>query len=232
MEVLQGNQSGSKHSRRRLDRIALGENRALDWGHQESDINLQPVSPLALEQILTQPNGFLDLVPRISGTDTMSTPAADPPSAETDSGTALETGSETDPETAPAPQTGDNLRERCSLLTLHDSADLLQRCKKILVENALVKDKGDRQLYLAAGFISWPDAANPHARQRAPLLLYPALLVRIPDEQSYEIRLTGDLPEYNQALVVHAEQRYAIKLPPQESSQQCPQALSDFFTLV
>ena len=69
MEVLQGNQSGSKHSRRRLDRIALGENRALDWGYQESDINLQPVSPLALEQILTRPNGFLDLVPRIADTD-------------------------------------------------------------------------------------------------------------------------------------------------------------------
>ena len=154
----------------------------------------------------------------------MPRPATDPATAATDSQSAPEAGSGT----APAHQAGDTQRERCSLLTLHDSADLLQRCKKILVENALVKDKGDRQLYLAAGFISWPDAAKPQARQRAPLLLYPALLVRIPDEQSYEIRLTGDSPEYNQALVVHAEQRYAVKLPPQES----PQALSDFFTQV
>ena len=121
MEVLQGNQSGSKHSRRRLDRIALGEHRALDWGHQESDINLQPISPLALEQILTQPDGFLDLVPRTANTASVSTPITEP-------------------------ETGEIISERCSLLTLHDSADLLQRCKKILVENALVKDKGDRQL--------------------------------------------------------------------------------------
>ena len=244
MEVLQGNQSGSKHSRRRLDRIALGENRALDWGHQESDINLQPVSPLALEQILTQPNIFLDLIPRNTDPASNSPAATEPVCAATDSDKDAGKGAEKKPETATAPASADGLKKRHSLRTLHDSADLLQRCKKILVENALVKDKGDRQLYLAAGFISWPDAANPQARQRAPLLLYPALLVRIPDEQSYEIRLTGDSPEYNQALVVHAEQRYAVKLPSQESSptgsptglpdgsQHCPQALSDFFAQV
>ena len=244
MEVLQGNQSGSKHSRRRLDRIALGENRALDWGHQESDIHLQPVSPLTLEQILAEPNGFLDLVPSNADTDAMPPAATDCVSA----GKEAEKDNGTGPERRPAAATEDSHRVRLSLLTLHDSADLLQRCKKILVENALVKDKGDRQLYLAAGFISWPDPANPQSRQRAPLLLYPVLLVRIPDEQSYEIRLTGDSPEYNQALVIHAEQRYAVKLPPQESSpnglpnglpngshdglRHFPQALSDFFSQV
>lgn len=248
MEVLQGNQSGSKHSRRRLDRIALGENRALDWGHQESDINLLPVSPLALEQILTEPNSFLDLVPGNSDAVATTSVIAAPKSA----GTETEKDDGTGSDKTAAAATGKSHKKRLSLPTMHDSADLLQRCKKILVENALVKDKGDRQLYLAAGFISWPDAANPQARQRAPLLLYPALLVRIPDKQSYEIRLTGDSPEYNQALVVHAEQRYAVKLPLQESlpggssngspdespdeahtgSRQFPQALSDFFSQV
>ncbi|ASJ74891.1 DUF4011 domain-containing protein [Granulosicoccus antarcticus] len=207
MEVLQGNQSGSKHSRRRLDRIALGENRALDWGHQESDIGLQCVSPLELADILAQSNGFLDLIP-LSASNEAAEPSSDGNTAS--STTACATACATD---------------RCNLHTVHDSTDLLQRCKKILVENALIKDKGDRQLYLAAGFISWPDAANANARQRAPLLLYPALLVRIPDEQNYEIRLTGDSPEYNQTLIIHAEQRFGVKLPAQED----PLALSSFF---
>ncbi len=188
MEVLQGNQSGSRHSRRRHDRISLGENRALDWGQQESDIDLLPQSPLALVDVLSLEGGFLDLLPEASDTDSDST------------------------ESRPAlPER--SRKDRCNLQTRHDASELLRRCKKILVENALIKDKGDRQLYLAAGFISWPDAKQTNIRQRAPILLFPALLVRIPDQQRYEIRLTGDSAEYNQALVMHAEQRFAVQLP-------------------
>ncbi len=188
MEVLQGNQSGSRHSRRRLDRISLGENRALDWGRQESDIDLLPQSPLSLADVLSQEGGFLDLLPEESATDSSPNPTA-----------------HSLPERA--------RRDRCNLQTCHDAPELLRRCKKILVENALIKDKGDRQLYLAAGFISWPNASQPNTRQRAPILLFPALLVRIPDQQRYEIRLTGGSAEYNQALVMHAEQRFAVQLP-------------------
>ena len=213
MEVLQGNQSGSRHSRRRLDRISLGENRALDWGQQESDIDLLPQSPLSLSDVLSQEGGFLDLLPETSESDPV-------PS---DASSAL-------------PQR--LRRDRCNLLTRHDAPELLRRCKKILVENALIKDKGDRQLYLSAGFISWPDASRPDTRQRAPILLFPALLVRIPDQQRYEIRLTGDSAEYNQALVLHAEQRFAVQLPEYDSQrplsvffEQMAEAIKDTPTL-
>ena len=200
MEVLQGNQSGSRHSRRRLDRLSLGENRALDWGHQESDIDLLPLSPLELADVLSQEGGFLDLLP--------ATDEADSPSGENAS-------------TLP----DRSRKDRYNLQTRLDAPELLRRCKKILVENALIKDKGDRQLYLTAGFISWPDASQPNARQRAPILLFPALLVRIPEQQRYEIRLTGDSAEYNQALVLHAEQRFSAQLP--DYDPQRP--LSEFF---
>lgn len=195
MEVLQGNQSGSRHSRRRLDRLSLGENRALDWGSQDSDIELLPLSPLALADVLSQEGGFLDLLPVSEET------------------------------TATSTQPARSHKERCNLLTRHDTPELMRRCKKILVENALIKDKGDRQLYLCAGFISWPDTSQAGKRQRAPVLLFPALLVRIPDQQRYEIRLTGDSAEYNQALVMHAEQRFATQLPDYDSQL----SLSSFF---
>lgn len=193
MEVLQGNQSSSRHSRRRLDGIALGENRALDWGHQESDIDLEPLSALALAEILSSRGGFLDLLAASQTCDERSDEAI----ATTAMDLSLEPSGVS----------------RCKLLTRHDSPELLRRCKRILVENALIKDKGDRQLYLSAGFISWPDATRAGSRQRAPLLLFPALLVRVPDQQRYEIRLSADSAEYNQTLVLHAEQRFGAQLP-------------------
>lgn len=194
MEVLQGNQSGVGQSRRRLDRLRLGENRALDWGSQASDIDLETTSALSLDSILIDTDGgLIDLLASDESPD--------------ESGQEIPAG------------------KRGRLQTRHDAAELLRRCKKILVENALIKDKGDRQLYLAAGFISWPDPAQSNLRQRAPVLLYPALLVRIPDQQRYEIRLTGDGAEYNQALVDHAEQRFAATLPDFDPSQ----TLSRFF---
>lgn len=213
MEVLHGNQAGSKYSRRRSDRHALAENRLLDWAIQDSDIALLPHSPLALAEVLSQNGGYLDLV-----------------SLQENAGTKAEQvdHQEEQPVTT-GPSTGKEprraIRQRFNLLTKHAEADLLKQCKKILVENALIKNKGDRQLYLAAGFISWVSANNPDVVQRAPLLLYPALLVRIPRKQCYEIRLTGDTPEFNMALTEHLEQRHSCVLPNFQEDMH----LTDFF---
>ena len=215
MEVLHGNQAGSKHSRRRSDQYALAENRLLDWANHDSDINLLPHSPLALANVLTQQGGFLDLLPQPAAAE------EEPPEAE-----AAELPSTTGP--AHSLQGRQGTRQRFNLLTRHNELELLRQCKKILVENALVKNKGDRQLYLAAGFISWPSANNPDERRRAPLLLYPALLVRDPEEQRYEIRLTGDTPEFNTALVQHLEERHARVIP--DYTDGAP--LTDFFAQV
>jgi len=200
VEVLHGNQAGSKHSRRRSDRYALSENRLLDWAVHDSDIALQPHSPLALADVLSQKGGYLDLIPAPSTADSthQALSAADEPAPSMPPESARESQRTT--------------RQRFNLLTQLSEADLLRQCKKILVENALVKSKGDRQLYLAAGFISWP-STNGTERQRAPLLLYPALLVRIPTDQRYEIRLAGDTPEFNLTLVQHIEQLHDCALP-------------------
>ncbi len=221
MEVLHGNQVGSKHSRRRSDRFSLAENRLLDWAVHESDISLQPHSPLALADVLTQEGGYLDLIPQRDETST--TESSSPIQGSDEENARL-----ADTNRASGRENKRATRNRFNLLTAHDEAALLRQCKKILVENALVKNKGERQLYLAAGFVSWPDATDPNIRHRAPLLLFPALLVRITDEQRYEIRLSGGTPEFNNALSQHIEERYARRLP--EFDEDMP--LVDFFAQV
>lgn len=216
MEVLHGNQTGPRHSRRHSDEYALAENRLLDWARHDSDIDLLPHSPLALANVLDQHGGFLDLLP--IQPEPSEVDLAQHETAESTAGSAK----------SPAAQRKQGPRQRFNLLTRHNEVELLQQCKKILVENALIKNKGDRQLYLAAGFISWPSANNADERQRAPLLLYPVLLVRAPEEQRYEIRLTGDTPEFNTTLVQHLEERHAHVLP--EYSDTAP--LADFFAQV
>ena len=203
MEVLHGNQTGSKYSRRRSDRYALAENRLLDWASRDSDVDLLPHSPLALADVLTQQGGFLDLIAKqAEGVETVETPAEKP--------------------------ARDAAQQRFNLLTRHSEADLLRQCKKVLVENALIKNKGDRQLYLAAGFVSWPDPNNDERRQRAPLLLFPALMVRVTDEQRYEIRIAAEPPVVNTALVVHIRERHDSALPGYSEDQP----LVDFFAQV
>lgn len=210
MEVVQGNQSESRHSRRRSDTISLGENRALDWGSLDSDILLFPHSPLALANVLSQNGGFLDLIPVQADSDK----GALPDNAQSATGEITDSHSAAlSEQDLSASRLKRSRRDRFNLLTRHDPNELLRQCKKNLVENALVKNKGERQLYLAAGFLTWPDTNLANARKRAPLLLYPALLVRVTDEARYEVRLTGDVPEFNRALMLHAEQRFGIKIP-------------------
>lgn len=233
MEVLHGNQSGSKHSRRLSDKISSGENRTLSWSLEESDIALFPHSPLALADVLSRQGGYLDLIPASSNPAQKESRQVHPSSNDSgvDNSLRCETADlplQPHVEETPAKHGTRPARDRFNLLTLHTPTELMQQCKRILVENALVKNKGDRQLYLAAGFISWPDTANPGHRQKAPLLLYPTLLVRVANQQRYEIRLPGDIPEYNEALLIHLDQLHSISLPPFDESVP----LVDFFARI
>lgn len=233
MEVLHGNQSGSKHSRRLSDKISSGENRTLSWSLEESDIALFPHSPLALADVLSRQGGYLDLIPASSKPPHKESGQRDPSGSDPGNSTNLQTETVNQPaqpdvEATPAKHGKRPARDRFNLLTLHSPTELMQQCKRILVENALVKNKGDRQLYLAAGFVSWADTANAGQRQKAPLLLYPTLLVRVADQQRYEIRLSGDIPEYNEALLIHLEQLHSVTLPPFDETAP----LVDFFARV
>jgi len=226
VEVLHGNQADSKHSRRRSDQFALAENRLLDWSLHDSDIKLLPHSPLALAGVLGQEGGHLDLVPKSEDLTALSGENENSERSNRRSTADDEQQEQAEPSSSREHHRG--ARRRFNLLTEHSNEDLLRQCKKSLVENALVKNKGDRQLYFAAGFISWPCTNKTDVRVRAPLLLYPALLVRIPDEQRYEVRLAGDSPEMNRSLAQHIDQRHACTLPEFDEDTQ----LVDYFAQV
>lgn len=239
VEVLYGSESNPKHARRRADNESRGDDRALDWGVLDTDILLYPHSPLALVDVLSENGGYLDL---LSSDDSNLTDydidesVIDSVNRFTASG-LHSVGTESDVaqqgphagQGAKAARQKRQPKDRFNLLTKHNAKDLLEQCKKILVENALIKTKGDKQLYLAAGFLSWQDASgDSQSSKRAPLLLYPALLVRVPEKSQYEIRLNGDTPEFNQALSEHAKQLFGVDIPEFEEDEP----LSDFMAHV
>lgn len=185
---------------------------------RESDIGLLPHSPLALTDVLLHPEGCLDLVPLAPGEAEQVV-------------TVIESGVPTQ-ENKAAPvihmhqrRRQRHARNRANLLTSHQEGPLLEQCKSALVDNALVKARGLRRLLLVAGFMSWPDAHELDQRQRAPILLYPALLVRKPEQSSYELRMHGASPEINLALRSHCQDKYGIDLP--ELTPEMP--LTDWF---
>ena len=239
MEVLYGNQSNPKHSRRRVDNENRGDDRALDWGVLDTDILLYPHSPLALSEVLSENGGYLDLLSSDEsnlGDYDIDESVIDSVNRFTASGLhSVGTESQAANHESTAGQGVNSARkkkqpkDRFNLLTKHNAKDLLAQCKKLLVENALIKTKGDKQLYLAAGFLSWPEASgDSESRKRAPLLLFPALLVRVPEKAQYEIRLNGEVPEFNQALSEHAKDLFSVDIPCYEEDEP----LSDFMAHV
>ncbi|PID62343.1 MAG: hypothetical protein CSB44_04445 [Gammaproteobacteria bacterium] len=184
-------------ARRRTDRDQLLDQRFLDWGSRDSDIELLPHSPLALAKVLANPEGGRLVLQARHVSE-----AAVGERAEGD-GRREPTGNA---------RLGETAREtaRANLLTAHDADTLAQRCKLIQIENALVKQQGLRQLYFVAGFLRF-EGSNEHLC--APLLLYPMLLARNPENRACELRLDGGPPEQNRELLALLKQQYGLTVP-------------------
>ncbi len=208
MEVLQDKPLGQRHYKRKHDSAAESDRR-LDWSVRDNDILLQPRSPCSLNEVLGQRGLHIDLLP-----------AAEPRSADH----------------ADAPPADSSAR--VGLMTCHRSAELQRLCKQVLVENALIKQRGQRTLFLAAGFVDLPAADSAARRPRAPLLFYPVILARrvseagtadaatnsqlaavqpddapVPRQLTYELRLDSDAPELNTLLVDQCAALFNVELP-------------------
>lgn len=191
--------------RRRVDPAARTA-RNLNWSTRPSDILLHPHSPLAIADVLSRVGGCFDLI------------AAD---VTTEYGSENETAS-TDRSAPVAPPTHRarprRARDRMNLLTQHPSDELQKRCRALTVENALIKQRSDQHLYLAAGFIVADGI-------RAPALLYPALLVHKPNKAGHEVRMSDTEPDHNQRAFKTIGQRFGVALPLRSEAE----ALSDYF---
>lgn len=219
MEVLHGNEPTSGHTRRAGDGLADAQ-RSLDWGSRPSDILLFPHSPLAVADVLANAAGRFDLLPVPPASST----AADDLSRE--NALAGEASASAPIVSLHQRRRLRNPRDRVDLLSRHGHEELLERCRELLVENALVKGPGIRQLFLVAGFLSWPADDDSGRRCRAPLLLYPVLLVRRPRERRYELRLDGSDPIDNEKLAKALRKRHDLALPRLEPGVSLPDFLA------
>ncbi len=229
MEVIDGNQDPSKARndarsttalmRRKDDR--LDDQRNLNWTTRDTDIVLGPHSPLALADVLTSNDGTFVLV---AAADDTTTTEID----ETDSVVSMHRHR----------QQKKN-RNRANLLSTHTNEQLLERCRQVLVDNALIKQAGLRRIYLAAGFINIQIKAAADGEQnalRAPLLFYPAILARSTqseaqqhaDDTHYIVKIENNEPESNPALHALCSEHLGVELPEFDSEQP----LQDYFAQV
>jgi len=186
-----------KHSSRRRSDSAENWDRAQDWSVRSSDIELHPHSPLAIADILTQNDGRLDLL-----ADVANRPVVTPTS-----------------EVTPLIRTKSSKtrRSKANLLTRHSTEELAERCKRIQVTNALVKQPGIQSLYVAAGFLGLKHADSAR-RTRAPLLLFPAILSKKEAldhgaTRGFELQLQSSVPDLNLELIDVVQDRWNLRLP-------------------
>jgi len=254
VEVLNGNQSSHNLARRRSDRQEAPQ-RALTWLMRDGDIVLYPHSPLALADVLAAENGGFDLIADHGqpayGDDDLTVAQNEPNAPGSSQSTAAQ------PSSLQQRRQRKHPRSRANLLTQLSQADLIACCKSIQVENALVKRAGVKRLYLTAGFLHFTDSDEHSLARRAPILFYPATLIRkahLSDEQfdtnsantasgsnednqadiRYEIRIEGPNPDINKALrdwcTEHAEfvlPEFNPDLPLQDYFAQIAQSISE-----
>lgn len=192
--------------RRRRDQQESWD-RALDWGERSGDIDVHPHSPLAISDILTQSGGSLDLVPE----------------------TVTRQDVDFEPCDTVAPMRHSKApkkrRNKANILTRHAVDELYERCKKVQVLNALVKQPGEQRLYLAAGFLVWTNEQDDkRSKVRAPLLLFPAILARKcgenpASERRYELRMDSSTPDLNLELIDVILDRWNARLPEYKAGQ-------------
>ncbi len=226
MEVLDGNQQDpskaqndargtSAQKRRKGDRP--DDQRNLNWVERDTDIALCPHSPLAIADVLSSENGTFVLVATAEeGTESNV--------VESDSVVSMHKHRKLK-----------NLRSRANLLTSHANAQLLERCRQVLVDNALVKQAGVRRLYLAAGFIKIKHESDSSIL-RAPILFYRVILARSTpseaqehaDDTDYILRVESQIPDENPTLQAFCQDHLNTELPGFDPSQP----LQDYFAQI
>ncbi len=191
MEVLDGNQPDEGHTRRKQDKTL---NRSLFWFLNDADIELCPHSPLAFTDVLSSDSGLFNLIAQ-SGAQV---DAADV-SAKYDNSQVVSIQQRRQKR---------HPRQRANLLTQLNETELFEACKHNQVQNALVKKRGVKGLFLTAGFLCW---SSNNVAHRAPLLFYPATLIRKQAEKNdatsidqeakkitaYELRIDNNIPYTN-----------------------------------
>lgn len=197
MEVSREGPAGHGNDRRKRD-TADGGDRRLDWSVRDNDILLLPLSPCSLDDVLGRRGQCIHLqpVPDTLDPDSLERALDNPPdpalrpdagSADSDAGPARHDAVTSVTRSVPA-----------QLTTWHRAAELQRLCRQVLVENALVKQRGQRTLFLVAGFIDLPVTESDGRRRRAPLLCYPVILARRVEAEADQPAKSAGTPDAGQ----------------------------------
>ncbi len=225
---MSGDSKSEGYTRRKLDQRHGGVlRRNLEWGRQPTDIELHPQSPVMISERLAEKGSLLRLTP--STLDQLADPDAINDLFETlpEKVTSIQTAKTKKAKTLNSGQSVNNL------LTLHTPETLRERCKSITVQNALVKKKGEKRLYLAVGILNWQNESVSKTPLHSPLLFYPVQLISEESAEStsgfvHRIRTDSETPEFNYQLASEMMTSRGITVPVYNGNE----SLSEFFSRV
>ncbi len=210
----------NQFARRQADRTTKRLQRNLDWGLLTSDIELFDHSPAQLSDALESMDGVLRLTP---GLNKNREEASDDASVEnSDNVTSLQSIRSLKSDTT-----------QHHLLTRHTAQSLSEHCKQIAMQQALVRKRGEQQLYLAVGMIEWTPDDNEDQPVRSPVLFYPMQLLTEESSQSesgyiHSIKTECELPEFNFQLTSRLRQQCDVTLPVPKATH----TLNEFLNLI
>lgn len=220
MDVESGSETSNDPARRKGDADAATKIRNLSWGSAPTDIELHPQSALSIVAALDTAGTSITLLPV---PDILLENDHDPDliSTSPDSTKAL---LHDDSNITPILNRVDN-RDRTmsvNLLTLQVARDLREKCKRLAVESALVKNRREKQLYLTVGIIHWTHPETDQVCQ-SPLLFYPVTLISEASRNGlgyvHQLYNAEGIPDYNYHLRDDFKQMTGITLPEYQAQQ-------------
>jgi len=200
-------------ARRKNDAVGSTLVRNLDWGTAKNDIALHPQSALSIASALETVATSITLLPVpdiVLGTDDDAILISTEPGMR-NGGIFTENSNVT-----PIINRNDN-RDRTmsvNLLTLQVAMELREKCKRLALESALVRNRRERQLYLAVGMLHWTGKSSSH---QSPLLFYPVTLISEASRNGvgyvHQLYNAEGIPDYNHHLRDSFRQQTGITLP-------------------
>ncbi|MBX2825061.1 MAG: DUF4011 domain-containing protein, partial [Gammaproteobacteria bacterium] len=193
--------------------------RNLQWGAAPNDIALHPQSALSIVDALNSVGTSITLLP-VPDIVLDNDQDSDLISTEPDSNNqpAIPSGSNI----TPIINRSDN-RDRTmsvNLLTLQIAMDLREKCKRLAVESALVRNRREKQLYLTVGMLHWQ---HQETRYESPLLFYPVALISEASRNGlgyvHQLYNAEGIPDFNYHLRDTFKAATGITLPEYQAQQ-------------
>lgn len=220
MDVKPGSETSEDPARRKGDGDTTAQVRNLNWGAAPNDVQLHPQSALSIVAALDTAGTSITLLP----VPDILLETSDDPDLISTSPDPRHAALHEDSNITPIINRVDN-RDRTmsvNLLTLQVARDLREKCKRLAVESALVRNRREKQLYLTVGIVHWQNPETDEFYQ-SPLLFYPVTLISEASRNGlgyvHQLYNAEGIPDYNYHLRDEFKQQTGITLPEYQAQQ-------------